>query len=129
MHKMGEKPRALFLFPDGTLLRDDLICSGLFPSHLNGKPCPFADEEKMPNPRPLDEVKVSKHPNLGCVGDLVPPCIVGHLGPLQAWRRREGTRYPSDLGSLRLYKCRQMFLLVVPGLAEGHHVQKGGSPE
>lgn len=123
MHKMGEKPRALFLFPDGMLLRDDLICSGLFPSHLNGEPCPFADEGKIPHPQPLDEVRVSTHPNLGGVGDLVPPCIVEYLGPLWAWRKRDGARYPSDLGSQRLYKCRQMFLLVVPGLVEGQPMQ------
>jgi hypothetical protein len=119
MHKMGEKPRALFLFSDGMFLRDDLICSGLFPSHLNGKPCPFADGGKLPKPQPLNKVKVSMHPKLGRRGDLVPPCVVEGLGPLWAWRRNEGARYPSDLGQLRLYKCRQMFLLVLPGLARG----------
>jgi hypothetical protein len=129
MHKMGEKPRALFLFPEGMFLRDDLVCSGIFPSHLDGKPCPFADEGKFPKPQPLDKVKVSIQPNLGRVGDLVPPCIVGQLGPLRAWQRGKGARYPSDLNPLQLYKCRQMFLLVVPGLAEGQHTQKGGSPD
>ena len=129
MHKMGEKPRALFLFPDGMFLRDDLVCSGIFPSHLDGKPCPFADEGKIPKSQPLDKVKVSTQPNLGRVGDLVPPCIVVQLGPLRAWRRRKGARYPSDLNPLRLYKCRQMFLLVVLGLAEGQHTHTGGSPD
>ena len=127
MHKMGKEPRALFLFPEGMFLRDDLVCSGLFPSHLDGTPCPFADEGRMPKPQPLDEVKVSMHPKLGCVGDLVPPCAIEQLGPLQAWRRGEGVRYPSDLGPLRLYKCRQMFLLIVPGLTEGQHMQTEGS--
>jgi hypothetical protein len=83
----------------------------------------------MPKSRPLDEVKVSTHPNLGRKGDLVPSCVVGQLGPLRAWRRREGARYPSDLSPLRLYKCRQMFLLVVPGLAEGRHMKTGGSTD
>jgi len=129
MHKMGEKPRALFLFQDGIFLRDDLVCSGIFPSHLDGKPCPFADEGKIPKQQPLGEVKVSMHSNLGRAGDLVPPCIVGQLGPLRAWRRGEGARYPSDLSPLRLYKCRQMFLLVVPGLAEGQQRQTGDSPD
>jgi hypothetical protein len=129
MHKMGEKPRALFLFPDGIFLRDDLVCSGIFPSHLDGQPCPFADEGKIPKPRPLDEVKASTHPKLGRVGDLVPPCVVGQLGPLKAWRRREGAHYPSDLSPLRLYKCRQMFLLVVPGISEGRIMQTGDSPD
>ncbi|KPK90117.1 MAG: hypothetical protein AMJ88_16605 [Anaerolineae bacterium SM23_ 63] len=128
MHKMGKKPRALFLLPEGIFLRDDLICSGIFPSHLDGKPCPFADGGKMPKPQPLDEAKVSMHPKLGRVGDVAPPCVVEQLGPLREWRRREGVRYPSDLSPLRLYKCRQMFLLVVPGLAQGHHIQKESSP-
>jgi hypothetical protein len=127
MHKMGEKPRALFLFPEGMFLRDDLVCSGIFPSHLDGKPCPFADEGKIPKPQPLDKVKVSIQPNLGRVGDLVPSCIVRQLGPLQAWRRGEGARYPSNLSRLRLYKCCQMFLLVMPGLAEGQDMQTEGS--
>jgi hypothetical protein len=70
----------------------------------------------MPKPRPLDEMRARLHPELGRVGDLVPPCVVGQLGPLWAWRRKEGVRYPFDLSPLRLFKCRQMFLLVVPGL-------------
>jgi hypothetical protein len=116
MHKKDEKPRALFLFPDGKFLGDDLVCSGIYPSHLGGKPCPFAEEGKMPKPRPLDEMRAQLHPELGQVGDSVPPCAVGQLGPLWAWRRNGGVRYPSDLDQLRLFKCRQMFLLVVPGL-------------
>jgi hypothetical protein len=126
MHKMGKKPRALFLFSEGLFLRDDLICSGLFPSYLDGKPCPFADGGRMPQPQPLDEVKVSMNPKLGRIGDLTPPCVIERLGPLREWLRGEDVRYPSDLGLLELYKCRQMFLVVVPGLARGQNRQTRG---
>jgi hypothetical protein len=127
MHKMGEKPRALFLFHDGIFLRDDLICSGLFPSHLDGKPCPFAEDGRIPQPQPLDKAKASMYPKLGRIGDLVPPCVVEKLGPLREWRRREGACYPYHLSQLQLYKCRQMFLLVVLGESKDQHIQTGGS--
>jgi hypothetical protein len=129
MHKMGKKPRALFLFHDAMFLRDDLVCSGLFPSHLGGKPCPFADGGRIPQPQPLDELKASMVPMLGRIGDLVPPCVVEQLGPLREWRKCEGAWYPTDLRQLRLYKCCQMFLLVVPGESKGQHRQTGCSSD
>lgn len=113
MHNKDDKPRALFLFPDGQLLGDDLICSGIFSSGLEGKPCPFSEEGKIPRPQPIDE---ASKPKLGQPGDLAPPCAVESLGNLEAWPSAGEVRYPEELGSLKVYKCRQMFLLVVPGL-------------
>ena len=115
MHNKDYKPRALFLFPDGQLLDDNLICSGTFPSGLEGKHCPFSEGGRMPQPKPIDEASKSK---LGQSGGLAPPCAVESLGNLEAWQGAGEVRYPEELGSLEVYKCRQMFLLVVPGLRE-----------
>jgi hypothetical protein len=129
MHKKGDKPRALFLFPNGKFLHGDLVCSGIYPSRLGGRPCPFSEEGRIPEPQPLDEIKAQLKPELGRAGDLVPPCAVEQLGPLWTWRRKEGIRYPSDLSSLCLFKCRQMFLLVVPGLARAKDREEKNHPE
>ncbi|TET85419.1 MAG: hypothetical protein E3J37_01975 [Anaerolineales bacterium] len=115
MHNKDDKPQALFLFPDGKLLSDDLVCSGISPSGLEGKPCPFSEGGRMPRPQPIDE---ASKPRLGQSGELVPPCAVEYFGSLDAWQSAGEVRYPEALGSLKVYKCRQMFLLVVPGLRE-----------
>jgi len=113
MHNKGDKPQALFLFPDGKLLGDNLVCSGIPPSGLEGKHCPFSEGGSMPRPKPIDE---ASKPKLGQSGELAPPCAVEYLGSLEAWQSVGEVRYPKELGSLKAYKCRQMFLLVVPGL-------------
>jgi len=115
MHKKDDKPRALFLFPDGKLLGDNLVCSGISPSGLEGKYCPFSEGGRMPRPKPIDEASKLK---LSQFGELAPPCAIEYLGSLEAWQRAGEVRYPKELGSLKVYKCRQMFLLVVPGLRE-----------
>jgi hypothetical protein len=43
-------PKALFIAPDGNIYPDYLICSGA----LGGEPCPFAQNGRIPDPRPLD---------------------------------------------------------------------------
>ena len=58
-------------------------------------------------------------PELGCAGDLVPPCAVEQLGCLERWQARSKSKYPEALWDLRVFKCRQMFLLVIPGLRDG----------
>ena len=123
MHKKGDKPWALFLFPDGKLIGDDLVCSGIFPSGLEGKHCPFSEEGRMPRPIPIDE---ASKPKLGQFGELAPPCAVESLGNLEAWQRAGEVRYPEELGLLNVYKCRQMFLLVVPGL-KGDQLEENGT--
>ena len=121
MHNKGDKPRALFLFPDGKLLSDHLVCSGIFLSRLEGKLCPFSEGGRMPRPKPIDE---ASKPKLGHFGELAPPCAVESLGILEAWQRAGEVRYPEELGLLKVYKCRQMFLLVVPGLT-GDQLKEG----
>jgi hypothetical protein len=69
----------------------------------------------MPQPTALDEVTARRLPELGQPGDLAPPCAVQHLGRLGNWRQGE-VDHAEELRDLRLFKCRQMFLLVVPGL-------------
>lgn len=109
-------PRALFISADGMLYSDSLICSGLLPAKLGGKPCPFAQDKHMPPPRPLDPSDPAYHPAQGRPGELCPPCAVLHLGALDDWEEHERLHLPDDVLPLRLFQCRQAFWLVVPGL-------------
>lgn len=111
--------RALFLFLDGSVHPDDQICSGAIPPQLKGQPCPYSEGGRMPKPEPISEVSARSAPDRGAVGDLAPPCALRHLGRLADWEGEVTLPYPPPLGPLRLFKCRQMFLLVVPGLREG----------
>ena len=114
--EQGRRPRALFLSPDGVLYPDALICSGRFASGLRGRPCPFSEEGRMPRPQRLNLPALRERPEAGRSGDLAPPCALQQLGKLEAWSER--LPHPADLGPLRVFKCRQMFLLVVPGLRD-----------
>ena len=78
----------------------------------------------MPRPKPIDE---ASKPELGQSGELAPPCAVESLGGLEAWQPAGEVRYPEELGSLKIFKCRQMFLLVVPGLTGGQLEEKGAN--
>lgn len=118
MERQQVGPRALFPSPNGSMMPDDEICSGLVPAQLRGKPCPYSDRGRMPTPVPIDEFSAQRLPGRGAVGDLAPPCAVQHLGRLADWEAEREARYPVELGPLRLFKCRQMFLLVVPGLKD-----------
>ena len=76
----------------------------------------------MPRPQPISEASKQK---LGQSGELAPPCAVESLGTLEAWQSSGEVRYPEELGLLKVYKCRQMFLLVVPGLTGDQLEEKG----
>ncbi|MEW6566623.1 MAG: hypothetical protein AB1449_00360 [Chloroflexota bacterium] len=114
-----DRPRALFLSPGGLFLPDDQVCSGAIPSQLKGKPCPFSDAGRIPPPVVLDEVSARRGLGVGQAGDRVPPCALQQLGRLRDWPSDTGLHYPPEIASLWLFKCRQMFLLVVPGLGNG----------
>ena len=79
----------------------------------------------MPRPIPIEE---ASKPKLGQLGELAPPCAVESLGHLEAWQPAGEVRYPEELGLLKVYKCRQMFLLVVPGLKGDQLVENGTRP-
>ncbi len=109
-------PRALFISADGMLYSDSLICSGLLPAKLGGKPCPFAQDKHMPKPRPLDPADLEYDPARGKPGELCPPCAVLHAGALDDWEEHERLHLPEEVLPLRLFQCRQAFWLIMPGL-------------
>jgi hypothetical protein len=110
--------RALFLAADGQVYPDVLICSGVLPEQLHGKPCPFAENGRVPTPRPLNPDAPGYVPEQGHPGDLCPPCACENWGSLSQWQGENELAYPQALGPLRLFKCRQNLWLVVPGLYE-----------
>ncbi len=107
--------RALFISRDGGIYPDDLICSGVLPAELGGRPCPYAQAGRMPEPVPLSPDDPAYTVDKGQPGDLCPPCAKQQLAHLGHWLRN-GARIPKELLPLRLFKCRQWFWLVVPGL-------------
>lgn len=117
MQALDERgPRALFLSPGGQALTDDRVCSGLEATTLAGKACPHADSGRMPRPRAIDARTARRWPERGQAGDLAPPCSVVQLGSLGEWLGGRPGGYPERWMGLRLFRCRQWFLLVVPGL-------------
>lgn len=110
--------RAFFVSPNGTLYPDYLVCSGIIPADLNGKPCPFSQAGRIPDPAPLDPKDSTYSKDKGRAGDLCPPCAKQHLSSLGHWQNSAHPDFPSELLELRLFKCRQWFWLVVPGLKD-----------
>jgi hypothetical protein len=116
MTDCSDEPNALFLSSDGNIYPDTLICTGILPSELGGKPCPFAVNGHMPDPLPLDPNNPSYTIDKGQPGDLCPPCAKQQLSHLGHWQGHRKQQFPENLLPLRLFKCRQWFWLVVPGL-------------
>lgn len=106
---------AIFIGTDGTH-PSDLICSGILPTELGGKPCPYSQNGCMPSPAPLDEGAVNYSIDKGKPGDLCPPCAKQNLAHLGHWQGHGGQTFPEELLPLRLFKCRMGMWLVVPGL-------------
>lgn len=123
-------PRALFLSNDGSLYSDTLICSGLLPAKLGGKPCPFAQAKQMPDPQVLNREDPDYASGKGKPGDLCPPCAVMHVGALGEWEGHERYFLPEELLPLRLFLCKQEFWFVVMGLNddEATHIVKADEP-
>jgi hypothetical protein len=111
-------PKALFPTPDGNIYPDNLVCSGAIPAELNGQPCPYSQQGRMPDPVPLDPNNPTYSADKGKPGDLCPPCALQQIGDLGHWQGYCGQHYPEHLLQLRLFKCRQGFWLVVPGLRD-----------
>ena len=118
MSEAASQLRALFLLQDGSVLPDSMVCSGRLPAILGGKPCPYADDGRCPSAVPLDAEDPRYTVDKGQPGDLAPPCIKQQLANLGHWQGHGGAQYPEDLLGLRLFKCRQWFWLVVPGLRD-----------
>ncbi len=67
--------KALFVSPDGNIYPDYLICSGILPADLNGKPCPFSQAGRIPDLSPLTLDDPTYTIDKGKPGDLCPPCV------------------------------------------------------
>jgi hypothetical protein len=70
----------------------------------------------MPEPTAIDRSRTWSTPDVGDVGDRAPPCAVRHYGSLADWLGPKPSGFSPDTLKLRLFECRQKFLLVVPGI-------------
>lgn len=120
-------PKAIFLSPDGSVYPDTLICSGIIPPELEGKPCPYSQSGRMPDVIPLDSAAPDYTIDKGRPGDLCPPCAKQQLASLGHWQGHGGHEFPEGLLGLRLFKCRQWFWLVIPGLCDSEATQLHGN--
>lgn len=118
MNKPSDKPKAFFLSPDGNIYPDTMICSGVIPAELNGQPCPFSQNGRLPDPIPLHKNGSVYTIDKGKLGDFCPPCAKQQLGPLGHWQGHHNQTFPEELLPLRLFKCRQWLWLVIPGLRD-----------
>jgi hypothetical protein len=85
---------------------------------LDGKPCPYAEQGRLPTPVPLTQDDPHYTIDKGKPGDLCPPCAKQNLAHLGHWQGHGGQDFPTALLPLRLFKCRQWLWFVVPGLTE-----------
>jgi hypothetical protein len=120
------RPRALFYSGSGQpLLPDHQVCSGKIPSSLSGKPCPYSVAGRIPEPVVIGAVRARQSPEIGQAGDKAPPCALRHYGSLADWVGPRASGFNADVLGLRLFECRQMFLLVVPGIQNERGVTDG----
>ena len=115
MHEKHGEPQALFLFSKGLLITDDLVCSGKLETQFKGA-CKYSDDGHMPGLMTLTVDELSQESRLGMSGDLAPQCALEHLGSLESWQTTIGEQYPQRYAHFRVYKCRQMLMLIVPGI-------------
>jgi hypothetical protein len=108
----------LLIFSGSDIVSDDLICSGKLPSLLEGRPCPWSVQGRMPEPVPLNEDDPTYCIDKGKPGDMCPPCCKQNLRSLGHWQGHGGQQFPEELLPLRLFKCRQWFWVVIPGLID-----------
>lgn len=116
MNASSTPPKAYFLGPEGKIFPDTLICSGMLPAELQGKPCPYSQNGRLPDPVPFNENDPSYSLDKGKPGDLCPPCVKQKLAHLGHWQGHGGQQFPKEFLPLRLFKCRMWLWLVVPGL-------------
>lgn len=115
MAESRSEPRALFLFLDMEPKSDTEICSGQFPSHLGGKPCPYSDHGRMPEgyvssgefllPEDIEEQPP----------ESLQACKLQKLGRVDQWQGDAPLVFPEGFAQEVIYKCRQMFIVMLLG--------------
>ncbi|OGO17521.1 MAG: hypothetical protein A2Z14_00945 [Chloroflexi bacterium RBG_16_48_8] len=113
MANCHSEPRALFLFMDEEAKTDREICSGQFPSHLKGKPCPFSDRGRIPEYSEFYGNFVLRKHSMDRENPWVTSCMLQKLGQLDQWEKEVALIFPKELGQKDLYRCRQMFLVLL----------------
>ena len=77
---------------------------------------PVCGERARALPQPLDPADPTYTIDKGNPGNLCPPCAKQQLADFGHWQGYGEQQFPAQLLPLRLFKCRQWFWLVVPGL-------------
>jgi hypothetical protein len=113
MANCRREPRALFLFLNEEPKTDTEICSGHFPSHLKGKPCPFSDRGRLPPYIESRDEPIVESNSTDYLAPDAQPCKLQKLGRVDQWQKEVPLIYPEEYGHKMLYKCRQMFMLVL----------------
>ncbi|WP_448273626.1 hypothetical protein [Nostoc sp. DSM 114160] len=72
MNIQNTEPKALFLSPDGNVYPDNLICTGIIPAELDGKPCPHSQAGRFPGIKPLNPEDSNYTIDKGKPGDPLP---------------------------------------------------------
>jgi hypothetical protein len=106
-------PRALFLFPNEEAKPDDEICSGQYPSILNGEPCPYSDSGRIPLFCMIEGESKGNKEKRDTNKKQQASCILQELGRLDQWGKEYPLVFPKVLKHKSLYKCRQMFFVVL----------------
>lgn len=113
MHMFHGNPRALFLFPSkSAFLSEEDICGGLQIADFGGETCPFSRSGRILFTPHRRTKAVSKN-RLAVVGHHLPSCVIQEVGSLADWGRETAIAVPEHVAHLLVYKCQQMFLLVV----------------
>jgi hypothetical protein len=118
MSEVGVPARAYFLSSTGEFLPDTLVCSGYAKTILEREECSFSENGRLPLPMPVSNHSVLDFPGIESPNDLWPACAVARMGSLEQWQDAAGGGVPKALLGLRVFKCTQMLLFVVPGLED-----------
>ena len=113
MHMFHGKPRALFLFPSRrAFLSEEDICGGLQIADFGGETCAFSRSGRILF-TPHKRTKTVSNNRLAVEGPQLPSCVIQEVGSLADWGRETDIAVPEHVAHLPVYKCQQMFLLVV----------------
>jgi hypothetical protein len=113
MAESRSEPRALFLFLDMEPKPDTEICSGQFPSHLGGKPCPYSEHGRMPAGNISSGEFLKPKVTVDQLPGSIRACKLQKLGRVDQWQEDVPLVFPEELAQEIVYKCRQTFIVVL----------------